>query len=390
MKKNIITFIICNLFLWSSCQSDKTPITPVESNNRVVIPVDISSRRPILDVTINGKGPYKFIFDTGSSTTVIDERLSNEFSFKQVSTDTIGVQGSDNKLITQTVLVPKVSFPHTNIIKDVNMNVLDLRSMLPIDGVLSGVFFEDYLVTMDYPKSKIILTNGTLNKDDKDVTKIIENPNVLSYNLIVDGIIVEAHLDTGSPGGFSLPYALKDKLNLKGEMREGTLISTPAASFKPWHAELLGTIQLGELNYENPDIVLVENFEYANFGYTIIKDLKITIDRTNNLIRFEKPKREKAIPYKKEQLGDGSTNEFTGSYEGGREVFLENGQLFFQRQGYKFRLEKISKDLYKLVYSIPVNNELPNARFERNESNQIKGLTFIFKNGKEEFRKKEN
>ena len=43
----------------------------------------------------------------------------------------------------------------------------------------------------------------------------------------------------------------------------------------------------------------------------------------------------------------------------------------------------------QLVYKIKVDNELPKVRFERNENRQINGLTFVFKDGREDFKKKE-
>lgn len=55
----------------------------------------------------------------------------------------------------------------------------------------------------------------------------------------------------------------------------------------------------------------------------------------------------------------------------------------------KLKLEKIKDDLYKMLFDLPVMNELPNVRFERDENNKVTGLTFIFKDGREEFMKKD-
>jgi hypothetical protein len=86
---------------------------------------------------------------------------------------------------------------------------------------------------------------------------------------------------------------------------------------------------------------------------------------------------------------DGSSNDFTGKYEDGREVFLDKDKMYFIRQGNEFELKFISTDFYQLVYKIKVDNELPKVRFERNENRQVNGLTFVFKDGREDFKKKE-
>src|SRR5205814_272541 len=42
------------------------------------VPLDVKSGRPVVDVLINGKGPYRFIVDTGASHSVIDSALAKE------------------------------------------------------------------------------------------------------------------------------------------------------------------------------------------------------------------------------------------------------------------------------------------------------------------------
>ncbi len=372
----MIIIVLSHAALLSFCQPKRM------TAQEVAIPMDMSSRRPIIDVTIDGKGPYKFIFDTGSSTNVLDEKLSKEFNFEVVGSDSLKTQGA-GRLVSQRVAVPKVAIPRTNISIGTEMNIVNLRGMLPIDGVLSGAFFGDLLVTLDYPGSKLILAAGQLDKSQEGVVPIIPNLQQLNYNLDVAGIAVESHLDTGSPGGFSLPYYLKDKLKIKG-LRKGGEIRTPVASYQPWHADLIGTIRVGEVAYENPAVVFVEGFEYANLGYSVVKDLRTTIDWKNSLIKFEKVDAA-AIS---EQAGE--TNEYTGWYGGGvRRLFLEDGDLYLERGPAKLKLEQIEGELYKMVYHMPVRNELPKVRFERDDNRKVNGLTFIYADGREEFSEKD-
>lgn len=42
-----------------------------------------------------------------------------------------------------------------------------------------------------------------------------------------------------------------------------------------------------------------------------------------------------------------------------------------------------------MVFSMPVRNELPNVRFERDETNEVTGLAFVLKNGRKDFVKKD-
>ena len=148
--------------------------------------------------------------------------------------------------------------------------------------------FEEYLLTINYPQSNLILTVGELDSTEKDVIHYMPKQRIINLTITVDGHPVEAHLDSGSPGRFGIPYALKNKLNFISEPKETGVIHTPVASFKRWRAILKGTIRVGNVVFENPEVNLVENFEFVNLGYQFSKDLTITIDTKNKLIKFEK------------------------------------------------------------------------------------------------------
>ena len=61
---------------------------------------------------------------------------------------------------------------------------------------------------------------------------------------------------------------------------------------------------------------------------------------------------------------DGTSNDFTGNYEEGREIFLDDGKMYFLRAGNELILKLISTELYQLVHKPQVDNELPKVRFE--------------------------
>jgi hypothetical protein len=207
---------------------------------------------------------------------------------------------------------------------------------------------------------------------------------------MVDGKEIEAHLDSGNPGIFDIPFSLKDEFKFKAEPEEAGTTRTPVASFKTWEATLDGEIKIGGVIYRNPDIHLVEGFPYVNVGYQILKDLKTTIDKKNSLIKFERSASSNVTLILEKHIE--AENELTGWYGNGeRRVFIENDEMYLQRgNAPKLKLVRIKDDEYEMVFNMPVMNELPNVRFERDESDNVTGLTFVFKDGREEFVEKEN
>ena len=118
--------------------------------------------------------------------------------------------------------------------------------------------------------------------------------------------------------------------------------------------------------------------------------MKTTIDKKNNLIKFEKSSLSNIDETNKDSHAE--KNELTGLYGGGeRKVLIENGEMYLQRgNAPKLKLVKIKADIYEMVFNMPVKNELPNVRFERDESDNVTGLTFMFQDGREEFVEKDN
>jgi hypothetical protein len=362
---------------------------PKENHNAIVIPLDLSTQRPILKLLINGKGPYQFIFDTGSSGSVIDEELANKLELEIIGQDHLQTPGSDNEVMSEKVKVPGVTFSGTNLSEDAIMNTLAIRKMLPVEGVLSMNFFTDYAITVDYPNSKLVLAVGELNREDKNVTPYVQKSGVINLDVFIDGNKLEAHLDSGNPGGIDIPFSLKDKLNFKEEPSEVGAVNTPAASFKKRKASLLGDIKIGNVTYRNPDVNLIEGFQFVNLGYQVFSDLKITIDQKNSLMRFEKSAL--ITDQREREKYHGEKNDYTGWYGGHeRKISLENGAMYLQRGGAaKIKLVQVKDDEYEMTFDLPLRNELPNVRFERDGSSNIKGLTFISKDGREEFVKKD-
>ena len=133
----------------------------------------------------------------------------------------------------------------------------------------------------------------------------------------------------------------------------------------------------------------IEDFQHVNLGYQVFKDLSITVDKKNNLIKFEKPTT--VDDAKNNEEDSGEQNEYTGWYGGHeRRIFIENGKMYLQRGGAsKLKLVMLGENLYEMVFNIPVMNELPNISFNKDTNNRVIGLTFHFEDGREEFVKKD-
>lgn len=389
MNKNLFHILLIPILI-SSCGVIAIKEKPVTHNSPEIIPMDLNSSRPVISVMLGENGPYSFIFDTGSSVNILDTKLAEQIGFESVGEDSLGVPGAPDKLVSQRVSIPDVNFSNTHINVSTEANVIDIRSMVAVDGIISPNTFSDYLITIDYPGSVLKLSKTAIDETQEDVSKYVNKEGIININLSANGMPIEGHMDSGSPGGFSLPLSMKDKLKFISEPVEAGKVRTPAVTFTRWSAQLDGEIKMGNLVYKNPEIDLLDGIQYANIGYQILNDMVISLDVREHLISLERVDPDKLA----EKMSSKSVagNEYTGYYGGGeRRIFIENEVMYLQRgKSPKLKLVWIDENTYKMEFPMPVRNELPNVRFEKDLANGIKGLTFVFSDGREDFIAKDN
>ncbi|MBN2244546.1 MAG: clan AA aspartic protease [Candidatus Aminicenantes bacterium] len=363
----------------------------IEESSGIIIPMDLSLNRPVIEIYITRKGPYRFIFDTGASGNIIDKDLASLFDLKETGKVEVGTPGSEKTSSAPVLNIPEITVSEQTL-SDISMVVMDLRKMIPVDGILSFREFSEFLININYPEKRIVLEKGELNKDQANVTALVPDQIILTVPLKVDERMWNAHLDTGSPVFFAFPYALKDQLKFKSPP---VLLSgqarTVAGAHRNWAAELDGSIKLADIIYNSPEIILSErNNDYVNIGYQLLKDFIITIDQRNQLIQFSKSKAENTNAGK---VQENDHKGITGRYGGIRSITLENGIYYIQRDGsLKLKLVEIDDSLYEgqLPRGFKAMNELPKIRFERDDGDRVIGLSFIYPDGKEEFVKKDD
>jgi len=362
------------------------PNTVSSGQSEIVVPIDLSLNRPVIEIFINQSGPYQFIFDTGASGHVIDQDLASRLDLKETGKVEIGAPGSDQKLSAFQVLVSEMKVSDQSFTA-ISMVAMPLRKMIPVDGIISFKAFSDFIININYLDKKIILTEGKLSKGHENVIDLMTDCEILTVQIKTDACTWKAHLDTGAPFSFSFPYALKDLLKFKEPpIPLDAQSQTIGGTHQIWKAELDDNIKLADIIFDSPDIILSDNNnEDVNIGYPILKNLIMTIDQRNNLIQFIK---NEARDTDKEIMKKNDSKGITGRYGNIRSITLENGLYYSQRDGsIKLKLIEVGYDLYEIILpeGFKAMNELPKIRFERDDSDRVIGLSLIHPDGKEEF-----
>lgn len=259
---------------------------------RVVVPMVIEGWQPIIEVKVNGEGPFRFLFDTGAAGGGrISADLANRLGLQEVG-EVIASDPSRRNARTvkrvgiDTLEIGGAKFSGIAMMRD-DRSIAERMEQSDIAGIIGFGVFHDCLVTLDYPGGKLTIESGRLPKPDGKKILPFESPNGISeVTLRVGGKDVIAHIDSGSMGGIGLPKSVADKLKFESEPIVVGKASTGFNEFEIREGVLKGTIHLGSIAIENPVVAVNEIFPTANLGGRFLGHFAITFDQQHQRVRL--------------------------------------------------------------------------------------------------------
>ncbi len=157
--------------------------------------------RLTVPVHINGKGPYRFIVDTGADRTVLATEVAVELGL--VHGPRVLLSGVVQTKIADTVSIRHLAFGST---ASGNFSVPTVpRALLDADGYLGLDFLDDHRVTFDF-KSGLLQVSDSRPKLSADWTRPSEarihtfgsSGHLRSLDCRVDGVSSAAFVDSGA------------------------------------------------------------------------------------------------------------------------------------------------------------------------------------------------
>jgi predicted aspartyl protease len=249
--------------------------------------------KPYVMVTINGRGPFRFVIDTGTGgDALITPELAGELGLPTVGQATLSDpsgQGGKKVRILQIDSLNLAGVEFSNIHAVEHTFFAEAGQA---QGLLGFTLFRNYLLTLDFPARRVTLSTGALTPDgEKTVLPFRLQAGVPVARLKVGGLEpVEAQLDSGG-GGLVLPEQLAMRLKFDVApvaFAEGQSICT---RFEIKAARLGTDIKLGRYTFTHPVIEIHPAFPLVNFGSPPMQMFAITFDQQNLLVRFESTQR---------------------------------------------------------------------------------------------------
>ncbi|HUY15000.1 MAG TPA: aspartyl protease family protein [Terriglobia bacterium] len=244
--------------------------------------------KPYVTVTINGRGPFRFIIDTGTGAeALVSPALADQLGLPTVGhanlSDPSGQGGKRVPiLLIESLELAGVKFENVHAVQSGFF-----AESGTCQGLLGFTLFRDFLLTLDFPGRVVTLTNGSLTPDGgKTVLPFRMPQGVPLASLKVDGLEpVEAQLDSGG-GGLVIPESMA--VQLKYDVPPVLFASgqSVATCFKLKVAKLDADVKVGRYTFTHPVVEIHPAFPLVNFGSPPMQKFAITFDQKSLLVRF--------------------------------------------------------------------------------------------------------
>jgi len=218
--------------------------------------------RVVVPVKINGRGPYRFIVDTGANHSTISPDLVRELGLTAGTQSLITLDG-----ITGAAQVTYVSIDRLQagdlLLEDTTLPVVWAPVMAGADGILGAAGMSQKSLLIDFQRNRVaIASHVELAKRNQAIkihaTRVVNGLMVLDTE--VGGVRVAAVLDTGSErtlGNIALRDALKGK-NIRAKRAFVALLTSVYGATKEVEpAEIMAapTMSIGALRITDVAVV---------------------------------------------------------------------------------------------------------------------------------------
>ena len=267
-------------------------LTRLESQ-RIELPAQNISNYLIVESRWDKYGPYHFLIDTGASVTLVSPELARRYSDTSappIPEPQVRVKSASG----DTAVLPAVTLRRLFLgdarFERVPALVYDCKALsshlgVKIDGILGFPIFRDTLLTLDYPRSRVLLLpanpappsllGSTIPFNNASRTPLI--PVTIGNDTFI------ALIDSGSDGPLNLnPLGLH--ISFDYGPRAGGDVATLTGDQPQQVGRVAQSLQIGDYSLLRPVVALTDDL--SSLGGGILKNFTVTFDQRHNQVTF--------------------------------------------------------------------------------------------------------
>ena len=253
----------------------------------LAVPMESWQGRSMVQVTLDGRGPFPFVLDTGAQGSVITKALADSLRLPVTGEAQLGSPFGGKPLPAKIVRVERLAVGRALEASFYCVAAeMPMPGQRPLWGVLSARQFPGLLVTWDFAHRRIVFRRGSLPAPDGRQVFSYEADPLPTVPIEIAGRRPRVHVDTGSAGGLMLPAAWRDSLPLAGPPVEGRTARTVDREVKVLDAKLAGKVVVAGREFTDPELVLNPAARTGNIGGLLLRDFEVTLDAQHKRIRL--------------------------------------------------------------------------------------------------------
>lgn len=278
------------------------------------MPFELIDNHVYLDVTLDGKGPYRFIFDTGGQN-VIDPAVAREIGAASAGS----AQGGGVGASTETfAFAPIASLRVGNAeLRNQLFAVLPIRagfgmaSGVPVDGLIGAEVLARFVTVFDYEHSRVTFKLPGAAAAGAGVPFVFDGTQP-EVPCAIDGIAAQCTIDSGSRSSLDLfaPFIARNPAVVSADATAAGLNGFGVGGGDMGRLGRLPSLKIGGFELKN----LVAGFSgassgafavpgvAANIGGAVLKRFTVTYDYPRQTMSLE-PNGSFAVPDEYERSG---------------------------------------------------------------------------------------
>ena len=261
-------------------RSDRASASPDSTS----VPIELTDGgRAVVAVTIEGK-PYRLAVETGSPNTRLSTAAVRDLGLKPA-----GMRYEEPAFHLDSIRIGEV------VVRKLAVGSGDEVAQLGVDGVLGLDAYADYLLTVDYPGSRLVLSRGSLPRPDGvEVLRAVRVGPFVGVELDVGGVKEIGVVDTQGGIGFQALPEVAGRLAFAGPLRVvGRAVVGGGSPVEIRGARLKGDLKIGRHVFRQPRMAVhplpPDIPSKMTIGLRALRHFRLTLDQRSMRVRFARP-----------------------------------------------------------------------------------------------------
>jgi predicted aspartyl protease len=215
--------------------------------------------RILAPVMINGRGPFRFVLDTGANYSTVSPLLMNALGLEMSAGQQKRVHGVTGTAMVSTVLIDKLE-AGTLVMENAYMPIVETSINLQAHGILGVAGLQQARVYVDFRRDSVVITRSRVRREDMNGYFVIDASRVegglLAVNATIRGVRAKAIIDTGAEvtlGNLALRTAIRARQRRHPPTRI-TDVFGATMQVAQGESEMTATINLGDISINHVDV----------------------------------------------------------------------------------------------------------------------------------------